>query len=82
MKRSIPIAALFITAVTMLPRPASADFWARLDRPWTTWELNQAISFCRQQPALNPNTRQFVDQLMGKQIQTCMYALGWIGVAR
>jgi hypothetical protein len=82
MKRSILIAALTLIAATVLSRSAAADFWVRLDRPWTNWELNKAISFCRQQPRLTPDTRQFVDQLMGKQIQTCMYALGWVGVAR
>jgi len=76
------VAALTLTAAMMLPSPATADDWVRLDRPWTNWELTRAITFCRQQPRLNPGTRQFVDQLMGKQIQTCMYTLGWIGVSR
>ena len=82
MKRNLPLAALILIAATLLPHPAAADFWARLDHPWTSWELDQAIRFCRQQPRLGTNTRMFVDQLMGKQIQTCMYALGWIGVSR
>ena len=82
MNRTLCVAALTLTAAIMLPYPAIADDWVRLDRPWTNWELTRAITFCRQQPRLTPNTAQFVDQLMGKQIQTCMYALGWIGVSR
>jgi hypothetical protein len=82
MYRTFFVAALTLIAAMMLPRPAAADFWARLDHPWTNWELDQAIRFCRQQPRLGTNTRMFVDQLMGRQIQTCMYSLGWIGVSR
>jgi hypothetical protein len=82
MNRIFLVAAFTSIAVMTLPRHATADDWARFDRPWTNWELTRAITFCRQQPRLTPNTRQFVDQLMGKQIQTCMYALGWIGVSR
>jgi hypothetical protein len=82
MKWMLRIAALALIAAITVPRDAAADYWARLDRPWTSAEVSRAINFCRQQPGLRPDIRLFVDQLMGQQIQNCMYALGWIGVAR
>jgi hypothetical protein len=80
MKRILAIAVLSIAAA--MPRPAAADSWVRFDRPWTNEEVERAIEFCRMQPRLGPDITLFVDQLMGKQIQRCMYALGWVGVAR
>lgn len=81
MKRTLRVAALALVAAVTAPRGAAADYWARLDRPWTSAEVTRAVNFCREQPALGPNIRLFVDQLMGQQIQTCMRALGWIAVA-
>lgn len=81
MKRSLQIAMFALAAVTMAPHNAAADYWARLDRPWTAAELDRAVNFCRMQPGLGPNIKLFVDQLMGQQIQTCMRALGWVAVA-
>jgi hypothetical protein len=69
-------------AVVMFSNSAAADFWARVDRPWRNEELDKAIAFCRMQPSLSPSTDMFYDTLMGRQIQTCMHALGWISVAR
>jgi hypothetical protein len=74
--------ALAFFAVVAAPGSASADFWARLDRPWSPWEVERAIAFCRIQPRVNNNERLFVDLVMGQQIDKCMHALGWIGVAR
>ncbi len=82
MKRMLRIAALALIAGIAVPGGAAADYWARLDRPWTSAEVTRAVNFCRHQPALGPNIRLFTDQLFGQQIQNCMYALGWIGVAR
>lgn len=76
------ISALALSAAVLLPRGAAADFWARTDRAWTSFELNEAIAFCRIQPRVDPNVSLFVDMTMGRQIDKCMYALGWIGVAR
>jgi len=80
MKRWISIFVL-LSAIT-LPTRASADYWARLDRPWFHWEVEQAIAFCRIQPRVNANVTLFVDLVMGRQIDKCMQALGWSGVAR
>jgi hypothetical protein len=82
MNRILRVAAVTLIAAVILPRVAAADYWARLDRPWTSAEVSKAVAFCRLQPALGPDVRLFVDQLMGQQIQNCMYALGWIAVAR
>ena len=61
---------------------ARADFWTRPDRPWSYWELKQAIHYCRVYPRVSGNIPGFVDLLVGRQMDKCMYALGWIGVAR
>lgn len=74
------VAALVMSAV--LSGQASADFWARTDRPWRNEELDKAIAFCRMQPRLTPDIPMFTDMLMGRQIDRCMDALGWIRVAR
>jgi len=60
------------------PRPTSG----RDQRPWTSREVNQAVAFCRIQARVDPNIGLFIDMLMGRQIEKCMYALGWIAVAR
>ncbi len=80
MKRAL--SGLLLLAVVTLPGNASADFWARVDRPWFPWEVDHAVAFCRIQPRLSSNIRLFVDVVMGQQIDKCMHALGWIGVAR
>jgi hypothetical protein len=80
MKRILSAFAL-LTVVT-LPSTASADFWARVDRPWFSWEVDRAIAFCRIQPRVNNDAKLLVDVVMGQQIDKCMHALGWIGVAR
>jgi hypothetical protein len=86
MKYWLRISALALLAAVVFSDRASADYWVRLDRPWRNWELDQAIVFCRTQPRLNiqpatPDIIMFVDMLMGRQINRCMHALGWIAVA-
>jgi hypothetical protein len=86
MKYSLLILAFALLAVVVFSDRASADYWVRLDRPWRNWELDQAIVFCRMQPRLNiqpaaGDNIMFVDTLMGRQINACMHALGWIAVA-
>ena len=77
------VLAFAILVTVSLSGYASADFWARIDgAPWRSEELEQAIAFCRIQPRVTPDVRVFVDVLMGQQIDKCMHALGWIGVAR
>jgi hypothetical protein len=80
MRRILSAFALF--SVVLLPSTASADFWARVDRPWFPWEVDRAIAFCRIQPSVNNNAKLLIDVVMGQQIDKCMNALGWIGVAR
>jgi hypothetical protein len=60
----------------------SPDFWTRFDHVWSRWELRHAISFCRDQPRVDPSIDLFIDLVQGKQIDRCMRALGWIPVAR
>jgi hypothetical protein len=76
------LSGLALFAVMASPTAASADFWARVDRPWFPWEVDRAIAFCRIQPRVNNDGRFLVDLVMGRQIDKCMQALGWIGVAR
>jgi hypothetical protein len=76
------LSGLALLAIVASPTAASADFWARVDRPWFPWEIDRAIAFCRIQPRVNNDSRLFVDLVMGRQIDKCMQALGWIGVAR
>jgi hypothetical protein len=76
------LSGLALFALVALPSAASADFWARVDRPWSPWEVERAIAFCRIQPRVNNDARLLVDVVMGQQIDKCMHALGWIGVAR
>jgi hypothetical protein len=76
------ILALALLATISQADPASADFWARVDHPWSNEELDQAIGFCRMQPRVSPDVKLFIDMIMGKEIDRCMHALGWIRVAR
>ena len=76
----ISVIALFAIVVSVLE--AKADDWIRFDRPWTYAELRQAIAYCRVQPQVNPDIRLFIDMLNGQNIENCMYALGWVGLAR
>ena len=76
------LAGLALFVIVALPTTASADFWARNDRPWSPWEVDRAIAFCRIQPRVNNDGKFLVDLVMGRQIDKCMQALGWIGVAR
>ena len=80
--RRLLILLLALSAGLVLPWPAAADHWARLDRPWTNAEVDQAMAFCRLQPRVDPSVRLFVDMVMGRSIDRCMYRLGWVGVAR
>ena len=82
MHRVLQILTLALIVFVALPGRASADFWARVDRPWSPEELDRAIYFCRLQPQVGANLRLFIDVLLERQIDKCMKALGWIGVAR
>jgi len=82
MNYRVQISVLGVLATTALPGVGWADYWARLDRPWTNWEVTQAIEYCRVQPKVDARVRVFVDTVMGQQIDKCMHALGWVGVAR
>jgi hypothetical protein len=81
MDRILRVSALVLITAVAFPGAAAADYWARLDRPWTNAERSKAIAFCRLQLRVDPTISSFVDRLMGKQIQNCMYALGWVGIA-
>ena len=81
MDRFLLTSALVLAAVTFAG-DARADFWVRFDRPWTPREVSQAIAFCRTLPRINPDVTLFTDLVYGKEIQKCMYSLGWVGVAR
>jgi hypothetical protein len=82
MSRILQTLMLVLVIAVSLPTPASADFWTRSDRPWLNEELDRAIAFCRMQSRIDPNIGLFVDMVMGQQIDRCMHALGWTGVAR
>jgi hypothetical protein len=77
--RTIVVASL--VTVSLSDR-ALADFWARVDHPWRNEDLDKAIAFCRMQPRVTPDVTLFMDMIMGRQIDRCMDALGWIRVAR
>jgi hypothetical protein len=81
MNRWISISAVTIALMGFSER-GMADDWVRYDRPWTYAQLNQAIRFCRLQPRVNPDIGLFVDMVNGRSIDRCMYALGWVGIAR
>lgn len=82
MYRTLQILIFAFIALTSLPGRASADFWARVDRPWLREEVDQAIFFCRTQRRVSSDVRLFLDVLREQQIDKCMRALGWVGVAR
>jgi len=83
MKCSKWFAVAFVTfSIGLSAQTAFADHWARYDHPWTYPALEQAMKFCRMQPRINPDIGSFVDMLNGNSIDKCMYALGWVGVAR
>ena len=77
-----PSRLALVAVFVALPSVASADSWARVDRPWAGWEVDRAIAYCRIQARVSSDVGLFVDVLMGQQIDKCMQALGWIGVAR
>jgi hypothetical protein len=72
---------LLVATVAMVDQ-ASADYWARVDHPSTYRELSQAIAYCRMLPRVNPDIGLFIDLVHGREIQKCMYSMGWIGVAK
>jgi hypothetical protein len=82
MSRALKIALLVLIAATMLPNLAKADYWTRVDRPWSNAQLKRAIAYCRLVPQVNPDTDLFVDMVMGREGDKCMHSLGWIGLAR
>ncbi len=69
-------------AFLLVQDEATADVWARVDRQWSRAELDQAIAYCRIQPRVNNDIRLLVDLVHGQEINKCMQALGWLGVAR
>jgi hypothetical protein len=75
-------AAVLITAVVFASAPASADEWVRFDRPWTYQEVSRAIAYCRMLPRVYPDIGIFMDLVQGREIQKCMYSMGWVGMAR
>jgi hypothetical protein len=82
MYRVLQISIFAFIAITSLPGRASADFWARVDRTWLQEEIDQAVFFCRTQRRVGADVRLFLDVLRERQIDKCMHALGWVGVAR
>jgi hypothetical protein len=82
MNYALRLFAFTLLATVSLSAYASADYWARIDRPWRAEELDQAIAFCRLKPQVSSDVKLFVDVLMGRQIDKCMHDLGWIGVAK
>jgi hypothetical protein len=74
--------AISLIAIVAKTQPASADEWVRLDRPWTYREVNQAIAYCRMLPRVHPDIGLFIDLVQGKEIERCMYTMGWVGMAR
>ena len=82
MGRLFKFAAATVLIFMLTHEMARADFWARTDRPWTYWEVKQAVHYCRVYPRVSGNISTFVDLVVGREIDKCMYTLGWIGVAR
>jgi hypothetical protein len=82
MNRALKIVLLVLIAAIMLPDLARADYWTRVDRPFSNAQLKRAIAYCRLVPQVNPDTTAFVDMVMGQEIDKCMHSLGWIGLAR
>jgi len=82
MERALKLVASVAFLLLVSQDIARADFWARTDRPWSYWELKNAIHYCRVRPRITDNTLVFIDVVMGREIDKCMYSLGWVGVAR
>jgi len=82
MKPTLRASALLLVAMLISPDRAAADFWTRVDRPWSHEELERAMAFRRIQPRVDARANVFVDMVEGVQIDKCMRALGWVGVAR
>ena len=82
MRRLCTFVAALVLIFICVQEIARADFWTRSDRPWSYWELRQAIHYCRVYPRVSGNIPGFVDLLVGREMDKCMYALGWVGVAR
>lgn len=79
---TLRVALLASVVLLSAPPKASADYWARFDRPFTYDQLSQAIAFCRIQPRVRPDVWILVDTVHGRLVDRCMYAMGWVGVAR
>jgi hypothetical protein len=70
-------------AMLLLARnEAAADSWARVDGPWSQQELEKSIAYCRLVPRVRNEIPVFIDLVHGQEINKCMRALGWIGLAR
>jgi len=82
MGRFCKVVAATVLLLVFTQEIARADFWVRVDRPWSYWELKKAIHYCRVYPRVSGYIPGFVDLLVGREMDRCMYALGWIGVAR
>jgi hypothetical protein len=82
MNYTLRVSAIVLLGTVVLSEHASADFWVRVDHPWRNRDLDKAIAFCRMQPRVDSDFNLFVDLLYGQQIERCMHALGWVGVAR
>lgn len=74
-------AAVLLIAMVAGAKPASADEWVRFDRPWTQREVSQAIAYCRMLPRVHPDIDLFIELVQGNEIERCMYAMGWVGMA-
>ena len=74
--------SISLIAIVAEAQPASADEWVRFDRPWTYREVSQAVAYCRMLPRVHPDIGLFIDLVQGKEIERCMYAMGWVGMAR
>jgi hypothetical protein len=82
MARFFKIVAAIVFILILSQEASRADFWARTDGAGSYWELRHAIHYCRVVPRVTERIPVFMDLLMGREIDRCMYALGWIGVAR
>ena len=81
--RSFRLVGIVVFAL-LVPRDiARADEWVRIDyRPWSYWEMKHAIHYCRVQQRVTDSSGVFINMVMGRHIDRCMYALGWVGAAR
>ena len=75
--------AIILVSVTIAGiNQASADEWVRFDRPWKAYEVSRAIAYCRMLPRVHQDIGLFIDLIQGKEIEKCMYSMGWVGMAR